>query len=165
MEDEIVVETSPDGAGTDEISPGQPLFQEEQLAMATQAPDPPASQLAEPESNMADIREPQYIPPSVKAKAKMSKKSTTYSPLTTGINYQFFNPLGLWPPVGQQSSLPSPLMAAGPSWAMPPPASTGPLYSTTPLSFAPAPTAPPPFFGLEKIFLKKKKKKTCEPFA
>ena len=159
MEDEITVETSPDGAGTDEITPGQPLIQEEQPAMATQTPEPtpPAAQTAEPAppaSNMADIQEPQYISPSVKGKAKVSKKNTNYSPMTTGINYQIFNPLGLWPPVGQQPSLqPSP-MAAGPSWAMPPLATPSSHYGTTPLSFAPAPTAPPPFFGLVKILLK-----------
>ena len=72
--------------------------------------------------------------------------------MTAGINYQIYNPLGIWPSQGHQlPSYPFSPMAAGPSWPMPPPAATSFYGGAVPPPFAPPPTAPPPFTGLVPI--------------
>ena len=136
MEDEITVETSPDGAGTDDIPCGQASVHDEQAAITPHAAEP-----SSPATNMAANKEPQPIPPVVKGKANAPKKKNTIPcPRTTGINYQIYNPLGIWPPQNfQLPSYPCSPMAAGPSWAMPPPA---PSFYGGAVPFAPPPNAP-----------------------
>ena len=144
MADEITVETSPEGAGTDEISCGQPLIHDDQPSMATHAAEP-----SSPVANMAANVEPQPKPAAAKSKAITPKTNTMYSPMAAGINYQIYNPFGFWPAQGQQLP-PHPFapMAAGPSWATPPPVATSCYGGAVPPPCAPPPTATPPFTGL-----------------
>ena len=119
MMDEITVEPSPEVAETDDISSGQPLVHGVQSSMATHASEP-----SSPATNMADNDKAQDGPHVNKGKVKASRTNKMYSPTATGVNYQIFNPFGYWPAQGQQMPMPPHphvTMAAGPSWATPPP--------------------------------------------
>ena len=142
MSEEITVETSPEGAGTDEIPCGQPLIHDEQPAMATSAVEP-----SSPVVNMAANTEPQPDSAAPKDNPNPPKNNTMFSPMAAGINYQIYNPFGFWPAQGQQlPSYPFAPMAPGPSWAMPPPAAASSYGGAAHPPFAP--TATPPSNGL-----------------
>ena len=149
MADEITVEPSPEVAGTDDISCGQPLIHDDQPSMATHAAEPPS-----PATNMAANVEPQIRPTVSKGKSKIPKMNAMYSPMAAGVNYQIFNPFGYWPAQGQHIPMPPhpfASMAAGPSWATPPPVATNFYSGAAPPPFAPPPSATPPFAGLVPI--------------
>ena len=119
MADEIVVESSPEAAETDDITSGQPLLDCEQPSMAT-----PASDTSSPATNMAANDKAQDGVPVGKGKAKPPRANRGFSPMTTGVNYQIFNPYGYWPAQGHHMPMPPHphyTMAAGPTWATPPP--------------------------------------------
>ena len=100
--------------------------------MATHASEP-----SSPATNMADNDKAQDGPHVNKGKVKASRTNKMYSPMATGVNYQIFNPFGYWPAQGQQMPMPPHphvTMAAGPSWAPPPPVATYTYGGTAPTS-------------------------------
>ena len=116
---EIVVESSPEAAETDDISSAQPLLNCEQPLMATIASD-----TSSPATNMAANDKAQDGVPVGKGKAKPPRANRGFSPMAMGVNCQIFNPYGYWPAQGHQMPMPPHphvTMAAGPSWATPPP--------------------------------------------
>ena len=131
MADEIVVESSPEAAETDDISSAQPLLNCEQPLMATIASD------TSPATNMAANDKAQDGVPVTKGKTKPPRANRGYSPMAMGVNCQIFNPYGYWPAQGPQMPMPPPphvTMAAGPSWAPPPPVATYTYGGSAPTS-------------------------------
>ena len=110
MADEIVVESNPEAAETDDISSGQPLPDCEQPLMAAIASDS-----SSPASNMAANDRAQAGVPAGRGKVKPPRSNAGFNPMSMGVNYQIFNPYGYWPGQGHQT------MAAGPTWSTPPP--------------------------------------------
>ena len=122
MADEIVVESNPEAAETDDISSGQPLPDHEQSVMAAIASDstPPASNMAASDmANQTDAPAPRG-----RGKVKPPRSNMKFSPMSMGVNYQIFNPYGYWPGQGHHTPMPPHphvTMAAGPTWSTPPP--------------------------------------------
>ena len=119
MADEITVESSLEAAETDDISSAQPLLPCEQPSVATIASD-----TSSPATNMAANDKAQDGVPVTKGKTKPPRANRGYSPMAMGVNCQIFNPYGYWPAQGHQMPMPPHphvTMAAGPSWATPPP--------------------------------------------
>ena len=119
MADEITVESSLEAAEMDDISSAQQLLPCEQPFVATIA-----SASSSPASNMAANDRAQEGVPVTKAKPKPPRANRGYGPMTMGLNCQFFNPYGYWPGQGHHTPMPPHphvTMAAGPTWATPPP--------------------------------------------
>ena len=119
MADEITVESSLEAAESDDISSAQPLLPCEQPLVATIA-----SASSSPATNMAANDRAQEGVPVTKGKTKPPRVNKGHSPMAMGDNCQIFNPYGYWPAQGPQMPMPPPphvTMAAGPSWATPPP--------------------------------------------